>query len=106
MENGFFNKSSRSAFIGGKLEDLKSAGFKANQILPGKIIRKTSFEPQYEGHQPKVNPTTGEKVLVNGRETYFQDVYTQDMNACDTWVGQDTNAVSAEVANALTEQTV
>lgn len=106
MENNFFNVSKRSAFIRGKIADLNSLGLKAGQSLPGKIVKRESFEPFYEGQQAKINPSNGETVLTNGRPTYIEFVYSANAEAPDVWVGQDTNAVSAEVANALTEQTV
>ena len=106
MENGILNLSKRSAFIRGKIEQLNQLGLKAGQSLPGKIVKRESFAPFYEGQNPKINPSNGETVLTNGRPSYIEFVYSANPDAPDTWVGEDTTAVSAEVANALTEQTV
>ena len=106
MEKGYLNIQKRSAFVRGKLEDLNALGLKSGQSLPGKIIKRESFEPFYENQAPKINPTTAELVLTNGRETYLEFVYTEDTNSTDQWVGSNSAEVSVEVANALTEQTV
>lgn len=106
MEKGFVNIQKRSAFVRGKIEDLNALGLKSGQSLPGKIIKRESFEPFYEGQRPKINPSSGEIMLTNGRETYLEFVYTEDANATDQWVGASNAEVSAEVVNALTEQTV
>lgn len=106
MENGILNLSKRSAFIRGKIEQLNQLGLKAGQSLPGKIVKRESFEPFYEGQPAKINPTTNEVVLTNGRPTYIEFVYSANAESPDVWVGQDTKAVSAEVANALDEQEI
>ena len=86
MENGFLNKSRRSAFIAGKLTDLQAAGFSEGQELPGKIIRTETFEPQYDGHVAKINPTTGATVLVDGKKVYFKDSYTDNASLNDSLI--------------------
>ena len=106
MEKGFVNIQKRSAFVRGRIEDLNALDLKSGQSLPGKIIKRESFEPFYEGQAPKINPTTAEIVLTNGRETYLEFVYTEDDNATDQWVGANNVEVSEEVENALIEQTV
>jgi hypothetical protein len=97
MENGFLNRSKRVAFIGGKLEDLKELGYKANQVLPGKLVVKESTTPFYAGQSPKINPETGEVMLSNGQEIYRQTVYTSDINAQDNLVQHDTVTVDSEL---------
>jgi hypothetical protein len=106
MEKGYLNIQKRSAFVRGKLEELNALGLKSGQSLPGKIIKRESFEPFYDNQGPKINPTTAEIILTNGRETYLEFVYTEDANSTDQWVGSNSAEVSAEVENALTEQTV
>ena len=106
MENGMFNKSKRSAFIRGKIEDLNSAGLTVGKVLPGKIIKRERFEPFYEGQPAKINPSSGEIMLTNGMETYIEFVYTQDANASDHWVDQAPASVNANAENALAEQAV
>lgn len=106
LENGFMNKSKRSAFIRGSIVDLTSLGLTAGKVMPGKIVKKESYNPFFEGQSPKINPTTAEVVLTNGRETYLQYDYTADQNAPDLWIGETTLVVSEQVENALGRQFV
>lgn len=110
MEKGFVNIQHRTAYIRGKITDLTSLGLKDGATIPGKIIRKESFEPFYEGQTCKMYPSShaqaGEPVLTEGRETYLQFEYTSDMNAGDTWVGTNSVEVSEEVKEALAEQAI
>lgn len=107
MENGFLNKTKRSGFITGKLVDLQSIGYFDGKVLPGQIIRKESFTPLFTGQTPKINPTTKVEVLVEGRQIYFQDRYTEDMNAKDELL-RSTVTATTEVVNetATTEDTL
>lgn len=100
MENGYLNKSNRTAWLGGKIEDLQSLNLKAGSTLPGKIVRKESHTPFYEGQSPKINPQTSEVVLKDGKEVYMQDMYTDDLDASSySFIGEEVEAlVEAEVA--------
>lgn len=86
LENGFVNINKRSAFIRGRITDLSSLDLKAGQTLPGKIQKQESFDPFYDGQEPKINPTTNEVVLTDGKETYLQFEYTANAKALDIWV--------------------
>ncbi len=107
--NGFVNIQKRTAFVRGKLEDLAKMSLTANKTLPGKIIKRESYEPFYDGQSAKIYPDShsmaGQAVLTNGRETYLEFVYTPDVNAQDSWVGEGTATASEEVQEALAEQT-
>lgn len=109
-ENGFINRSSRTSFLHGKIEDLELMDWKAGQVINGKIVRKQSYEPFYEGQTPKIypsgHPRAGESVLTNGRESYFQDIYTEDMDAYDGWVSATPEQVGAQTEEALAEQAI
>lgn len=102
MEKGFVNISKRSAFLAGKYEGLQALGLSEGETLPGQIIRKESFTPMFEGQSAKINPSTNEKVLINGKETYFQDEYTEDASAKDVLLKSTSvnTAVSASKAEA------
>lgn len=104
MEKGFLNKSNRSAFIRGKVSDLESLGLKDGSKISGKIIKRESFKPFYPGQSPKINPTTGEILLKDEKETYIEFVYTEDLSSCDTWVGETTFVADAQVAEAIQAQ--
>lgn len=104
MNGGIVNVSRRSAFIRGKITDLQALGLRDGQVLSGKIQKQESFQPFWDGQSPKINPTSGETVLKNGRETFIQFEYTDDANAPDVWIGEDTTQVSENVQKALAEQ--
>ena len=106
MENGFVNVQKRTAFIAGRTEDLQALGYRAEQSIAGQIIKKESFSPFYAGQEPKINPESKEVVLTNGKPTYLQYEFTQDLNAHDVWVGETSEQISAEVEARLAEQTV
>lgn len=104
FSNGFMNVSKRTAFIRGKITDLEQVFKSAGQMFPGKIVYKQSFTPLYEGHKPKINPTTKEPVLTDGKMTYFESVYTEDSNAVDFWVAPVVAPVA--LATPLATQTI
>lgn len=106
LENGFAQTQNRSAYINGALEDLESFNFQIGQELSGKIIRKESYSPFYEGQTPKKNPQTDEIVLKNGREVYMQQVFTQVETAQDEWVGETAMEVVETTSEALIEQSI
>lgn len=104
-QDGFMNKSRRTAFIRGEYKLLVSLGLKDGMSLPGKIIKKESYKPFFEGQSPKINPTTGEVVLTNGRETYLQFVYTEDVNASDVFITEEAEVIAdaTQVVDELTD---
>jgi len=98
MENGILNVSNRTAFIRGKIKDLESLNLKAEQVLSGKIVKQESFTPFYEGQNPKINPTTGEVVLKDGKKLFLNYVYTSDLNASTDVFIQEQVTVAEEQA--------
>ena len=64
------------------------------------IARKETREPQYEGHQPKVNPKTGEVILEDGAPVYMNDYVapagTEDALIKSSSVSQEVTAPVAE----------
>ena len=106
LSGGFSSIGNRSAFIHGRMEDLEAFGLTAGQELDGKIIKKESFSPFYDGQQPKINPQTNEQVLTNGRPTYLEFQYTEDPKAHDKWIDEE-NEVEEEVeVNEIAGQTL
>lgn len=97
LNGGYSAQNNRSAFIHGRMEDLESFGLVEGQELVGKIIKKESFVPFYEGQQAKINPSTGETVLTDGRPTYIDFQYTEDPKAQDVWIDEDVAVETAEV---------
>jgi hypothetical protein len=107
LSGGFSSIGNRSAFIHGRMEDLEAFGLKAGQELVGKIIKKESSAPFYDGQQPKINPQTNEQVLTNGRPTYLEFQYTEDSNAHDMWIDNEEDEVEQEVvASEIAGQTL
>lgn len=101
FNNGFMSIQKRTAFVAAKIEDLESLKLRVGSIMEGKIIKIESFSPQYEGHTPKINPTTGEVVLTNGRETYLTFKYVENPKAMDTWIEEE-----EEVLEEIEQQSV
>lgn len=94
MSTGFFSVRKRVVFIGGPLDQLLAEGFKDQQVIPGKIIMLQSYEPFYAGQQCKINPTTQQPVLTEGRPTYMEFRHTMNMSEEDRWVS---NAVATPI---------
>lgn len=103
FENGIVNVQKRSAFIRGKLSDLAGLNLRAAQTLPGQIVKKESYAPFFEGQSPKINPSTKEVVLSNGRETFLEYEYSQDLSATDKWVDSE---APVEVASEQSSEQV
>jgi hypothetical protein len=61
---------------------------KSGKELPikGKIIVRESFEPFYEGQEPKINPRTGELVLFSNNPVFRQTVFTSNENERDCFI--------------------
>ena len=109
FSNGFMSVQKRTAFVSGRIEDLETMNLRAGMVLPGKIIRIESFSPFYTAgvngatrtQEPKINPTTGEEVLTDGRPTYIKFMYVEDKNAQDYWISEESEDA---VVNAVAEQ--
>lgn len=106
MEGGFLNRTKRSGFISGKMTDLEAMGYKEGQIIAGTIRRVESFEPQFEGQNHKINPETKADVLVDGKKVYFQDKFTEDVEAKDVLVKTQAEVVNSTPAIAGSRNTL
>ena len=103
LSGNYSSVNNRSAFIHGRMEDLEAFGLREGQELVGKIIKKESFAPFYEGQQPKINPTTQETVLTDGRPTYLDFQYTEDPSAQDVWVDEEVEEIATAEASMAEE---
>jgi hypothetical protein len=101
VTNGFTNKSTRSAFIKGKLSDFADMGLKKDGLFPieGRILIKESFEPMYEGQKAKLNPSSGEEIKIDGRLVYRDSYFTSDESLSDVLI-TESSAVAELIANA------
>lgn len=65
--------------------------------LPGKIIYIKSNFPQYEGHEPQVNPNTNEPILDGlGNPVYQRAEYTTDLTKEDHILTKESVVASKE----------
>ena len=91
-DNGFWVLKTRSAKIRLQVELAKAMMekglLKDGLELPvkGKIIVRESFDPFYEGQQPKINPGTGEVILYLNRPIYRQSIFTSNMDEKDMFI--------------------
>jgi hypothetical protein len=100
FNNGIMNTRNRTAFIRGEIKNLKQMFTRAGQVLQGKIIKETSFQPFYAGQKAVVNPQTGEMVMKNGSEFYQNYVFTTNLSETDREVTVETvvsNVATAEL---------
>jgi len=80
MSTGFLNKQRRVHYLAGKVEELEGLAYAFefkigddySAKFPSRIIVEESTTPFYEGQSPKINPSSGEVVTVNGSEVYRQ----------------------------------
>jgi len=87
IANGFNSKQSRTAFVTLDEDALSilTPHIKDGQPYPmeGKIAIKETFEPQWLDHKPKLNPTTMENILVDGKLVYRSSDFTSDLKQAD-----------------------
>ena len=109
LNNGFVSKKKRTAFVTLDSDALQLIGgqIKAGRRYPmeGKIIVNETKEPQWEGHLPKINPTSGENIEINGYPIFRSTEFTSDMDAQDVFVTSHSVKEHKETLNA-TEQLI
>ena len=85
--DGFVSPKRRTAFVTLTQEavELLKDHIQEGKPYPidGKIMVVESTFPQYEGHEPKINPSTGEEVHVNGYHVYRKTEFTTDLSVKD-----------------------
>lgn len=78
-EEGFLQVSKRVGLFKGNTADIRALIEKYNlregdnfsaKVFPVRLVVRESSEPEYVGHSPKINPTTGEVVTSGGKEVY------------------------------------
>lgn len=85
--NGVMSYRKRVAFPRMQKEVFEQMELKDGSTLQGKIIWKTSTFPQYEGHDPKINPTTKEEITNEfGEPVYMTQEFTTDLKAEDQYL--------------------
>jgi len=107
-DEGWLRRSLRTALIKGKVEDLLSFDFKAEQSLPGKIVVKESlipFNPENPDKNLKIAGDTGIICRLDDEPIYRQTFYTQNENAIDEFIMHTNKDEIKEVMNAQKEMT-
>ena len=78
---GFATIDKRRAFYTGRTEVIEQLVQEYNLVegsefpIEGKILIIESLEPQYEGHEPKKNPTNGEVMTQDGALIYRNQIF-------------------------------
>ena len=91
-DNGFMRARPVNALIHGTVEDLKLAGYRAGQELPGTVVIQESLEPFNEKNPErdlKIAGKTGIICSVEGNPIYRKTVYSPFSNAEDTLIQHD-----------------
>ena len=102
---GFLEIEKRVGLFKGKTEDLQklASGLKpgddfSTKVFPVKLVIKESFKPAYDGHQPKINPSTKEQVTSGGAPVYRQTFVVAAASAeQDVFLTTDKEPVAATV---------
>ena len=99
--NGILTRVKRSALTVMEESTFNELGLKEGIKLPGKVVYITSDFPQWEGHEPKINPQTQETVVNEfGNPVYLKRLYTTDMNATDEFISEEAEVEAEEEVNA------
>jgi hypothetical protein len=105
-ETGWIKPVVRHCIIKGKVNDLVTCNFTANQSLPGKIVVKeslTSFNSENPDKDLKIAGLTGVICRVDDQPIYRQTFYTQNENAFDEFIMHTNTEEIREVQNAQRE---
>lgn len=107
INNGILNHRKRVAAIRDKKENLEKLGLKAGDdfnALLGKNCRVAyieTTEPQYEGHQPKVNPRTKEVIKDAAGKPIYLSAKVVEPEVKDQLVESAKSAVTASGAEKI-----
>lgn len=105
-DEGWLRQSLRTALIKGRVDDLLASNFKAEQVLPGKIIVReslTAFNPENPDKNLKIAGDTGIICRLDDQPIYRQTFYTQNENAIDEFIMHNNNQEIRDVQKAQKE---
>ena len=108
QKNGILRKNSVSAIVSGPAEDLEEmfGGLSIGARVPGTVVVEESFNPFYEGQEPKVypdnHPDAGDFVLKDGNPVFRNTRWTSNTNE-ETYVWID-NPMSEETEAQASEK--
>ncbi len=110
VTNGILNEKKQVAFMRAKIEQLEklnlASGKDLNEVLKGlgakpmRIRVVESLEAQYQGHQPKINPTTKAAITTASGQPIFYNTELADEASTDVLVDAKV-ATPAIVESAL-----
>jgi len=105
-DGGFRQEEKRVGRYVGKVEDLvkdvETYGLKEGmdfsvKMFPVKLVIKESFEPAYEGHSPKINPSTNETITFEGAPVYRNTLVLPESSVEeDVKLGMDREPVASK----------
>ena len=115
ISGGFVNKTPRTAFLGGSIEDLQET-VKVMNLTPGKdlenheIVIKESVTPFYEGQDPKLGKSKGseefDRIMTHGGAPIYRKYFlVAEGSDTDTMLTNDSvaSAVSDEIEKLVAE---
>jgi hypothetical protein len=109
VTNGFTSMRKRTAFVtlGDDVYGILKPMIVAGQPYPlkGKIVVKEFFEPQWDGHEPKMNPRTEEIISVDGKPVYRTSDFSTDMEQPDVLLYASATATTVDSAEAEADVT-
>lgn len=103
-DRGWLRNAKRSAFIKGKVEDLKASSYKEGTEINGKIVVIESLIP-FDSNNPerdlKIAGDTGVICRIDDQPIYRQSFFTTNLNAYDELITHTNTDEIREVQNAL-----
>ena len=104
-DQGFLQVEKRVGLFKGKTEQiqklaesLKAGDNFSEKVMPVKLVIKESTTPAYPGHEPKINPSTGEVVTSSGSAVYRQTLVVNETSPeMDVRLASDKVSVAAAV---------
>jgi hypothetical protein len=105
-DQGFLQTEKRVGLFKGNTAEIQKLGAIlkpgddfSQKVFPVRLVIKETFEPAYEGHQPKINPTTKETVTSEGAPVYRQTVVVAEASAeKDVFLATDREPVAVKTA--------
>lgn len=98
ITNGFVSLRRRTAFVTLDENALELLSDQIQDGMPypieGKVIVKESFVPQWDGHEPKINPVTLEYARIDGKLVYRSTEFTDNLQAEDILLASSEAEVS------------
>lgn len=93
-EQGWGNERKRSALIKNTMDKLEEAGFKAGQVLPGRIVVRESFSPSNEYNAERELKRSGENGVVcrvDDQPIYRTSFWDRSGTKTDTLISHNNN---------------